>query len=51
MANSVSTFKYCKTSAFVEVNFTLSNSRVIQRGGDFNVNGPSVYTGIFSKKL
>ena len=34
-----------------EVNFTLSNSRVIQRGGDFNVNGPSVYTGIFSKKL
>ena len=34
-----------------EVNFMLSNSRVIQRGGDFNVNGPSVYTGIFSKKL
>ena len=36
-----------------EVNFMLSNSRVIQRGGDFNANGPSVYTGIYdiSKKL
>jgi hypothetical protein len=32
-----------------EVNFMLSNSRTIQRGGNFNVNGPSVYTGIYSQ--
>lgn len=31
------------------VNFVLSNSRVIQRGGDFN-SGPTIYTGIFSSK-
>lgn len=30
-----------------EVNFMLSNSRVIQRGGDFN-SGPTIYTGIYT---
>ena len=32
-----------------EVNFMLSNSRVIQRGGDFN-SGPKTYSGIYSTK-
>ena len=32
-----------------EVNFMLSNSRVIQRGGDFN-SGPKTYSGIYSSK-